>query len=102
MRLSRHQIGKELKNELQKGFNIERIANWALDLTIESRGKLEDEIEDVLNSLCLMEAGPEFEYTEEELKRLSELLLNEEKDSIKIVDSMRFKQTIENDSAKNI
>jgi hypothetical protein len=49
-----------------------------------------------------MEMGPGFEYTEEELKKLSDLLINEEKDPIKIVDSMRFEQAVENDPEENI
>lgn len=97
MRFSRHQIGEELKNELQRGYNIERISNWALGMLREGRGEIEGEIDKVLNSICLMEAGPEFEYTEDELKKLSELLLIEEKDPIQIVDSMRFEQNRENE-----
>jgi hypothetical protein len=102
MRQSKIQIGEELKKELNKGFDIDRISNWALEMSIESRGENDKEVFDVLNSLCLMEMGPEFEYTEEDLKKLSEVLLNEEKDPIKIVNRMRLERINENDLDENI
>lgn len=88
MQQTKIQIGEGLKKELQAGFCIERISHWAAKMSRESRGDIDDEIEKVLESLCLMEMGPEFEYTEEKLKMLSELLINEEKDRIDIIDCM--------------
>jgi hypothetical protein len=91
MKHTKKEIGKELKNQLEKKYNIERISNWAYDLFISLRGELSPELDDILDRISLMAAGPEFEYTEQELKLLAELLINEEKDPIKQIDDLKFK-----------
>ncbi len=35
MKFSKQAIGEELKKQLQKSFNIERISNWALNISVE-------------------------------------------------------------------
>jgi hypothetical protein len=39
-----------------------------------------------------MDAGPEFEYTEQELNLLAELLINEVEDPIKQINEMKSKE----------
>jgi hypothetical protein len=92
MKHARKQIGRELKNQLDKGYNVERISNWAYDLFITLRD--EPELDIILDRISLMAAGPEFEYTEQELRLLAELLINEEKDPIKQIDDIKFKDII--------
>lgn len=80
MNISKREVGEGLKRELNKGFNIERIANWAYDLSIKFH--YDFELDDILDQISLMDAGPEFEYSEEELVLLSKMLINEEKNPI--------------------
>jgi hypothetical protein len=91
MKYSKREIGKELRKELDKGYNIERISTWACDLFVAARHEHVLELDDILRHISLMNAGPEFEYTEQELKLLVELLINEEENPIKQIDELRFK-----------
>jgi hypothetical protein len=94
MRYSKKEIGKALNEELNKGYNIARISNWADELFINMRDKRSTELENILRHIFIMDAGPEFEYTEQELRLLAELLINEEKDPIKQIDDIKFKDII--------
>jgi len=94
MKHTKNEIGKELKIQLDKSYNIERISNWAYDLFISLRGKPSPDLDSILNRISLMAAGPEFEYTEEELKLLAEMLINDEEDPIKRIDEAKFKDLI--------
>ena len=85
MNYSKRKIGEELKKELNKGYSIERISTWACDLFVAIRGEHSFELDDILRHISIMGAGPEFEYTEQELNLLAELLIKEEKDPIKQV-----------------
>jgi hypothetical protein len=91
MKYTKKEIGEELKKQLGKRYNIERISNWAYDLFISFRGKPSPDLDTILDRISLMAAGPEFEYTEQELSLLAELLINEEKDPIKQIDDMKYK-----------
>lgn len=72
------QIGAQLIKELEKGYNIERIADWAYNLLyIDSKEDNSPEIDSLLRELSVMEAGPEFEYTQEELKIIAHKLIFE-------------------------
>lgn len=83
MKYSKKEIGKELRKEIDKGYNVQRISTWACDLLVTIRDNPTDELDNILDRISLMDAGPEFEYTEEELRLLAEMLINEEKDPIK-------------------
>lgn len=93
MNYSKKEIGKQLSKEIDKGYNIERISTWACDLFVAYRNKHCLELDDVLNHISLMDAGPEFEYTEQELRLLAEMLINEEKDPIKKINEMKSKES---------
>ncbi len=95
MVFSKKQISVELTKELNKGYNIERISNWAFALShFRSKEDQLPEIENLLQAIYLMDAGPEFEYSEKELRLLSEMLMNEEADHIKKLDSLIAKDRI--------
>ena len=91
MKFSKKEIGAALNEELNKGYNIERISNWAEDLFISMRDKRSTELDNILRHIFLMDAGPEFEYTEQELRLLAEMLINEENDPIKQINDMKLK-----------
>ncbi len=93
MRYSKKEIGEELKQQLKKGYNIRIISTWACDLFVTIRYQKSAELDDILRSLSLMDAGPEFEYTERELRILAELLIKEVKNPIKQIDDRRLKDT---------
>lgn len=89
---SKIEIGKELNKELNNGYNIERISNWAYNLLyIEMRNRPSSEINTILSTLSIMGAGPEFEYTEHELKLLAEKLINNEEDPIRQINDLNSK-----------
>ena len=77
MKLSKKEIGEELNHELNKGYDVSRISSWADHLSISLRHDRSLEINDILQNISLMDAGPEFEYTEQELRMLAKLLINE-------------------------
>ena len=58
------------------------------------RDKRSPEVDDILRHIYIyiMNAGPEFEYTEKELKLLSELIINEEKDPFKQINDIKSKE----------
>lgn len=90
---SKKEIGKALKEELNKGYNISKISNWAYNLLyIKVRDKFSAEISDILRNISVMDAGPEFEYTEQELSLLVELLINEVENPIKKINDMKSKE----------
>lgn len=92
MKYSKKEIGEKLKYELDKQYNIERISNWASDLYFSSRGNFSKEINDVLQFIFLMDAGPEFVHSEQELRLLAEKLINNEENPIKQIDDMKSKE----------
>lgn len=89
MKLSKKEIGEELEEQLNKGYSIERISNWAHYLFINLREEPSLEIDDILRSIFIMDAGPEFEYTEKELRILAKLLIDESEEPIRQLDSLR-------------
>jgi hypothetical protein len=87
MNLSKADLGIQLKKELEKGYNLERISNWALEKLIFS-GDVGKELNYILNVISAINEGPEFEYTEQELNLLSELLIKGEDDPIGKIEGM--------------
>jgi hypothetical protein len=86
---SKIELGEELKKELSKGYDVERISNWASNLYFSSRGSFPKEINDVLQFIFLMDAGPEFVHSENELLFLAEKLVNNEENPIRQVEDMK-------------
>jgi len=80
---SKEKIGKELINQLNEGYDVKRIAKWAHDLFFYNREQFPQDINDVLQYLLLMDAGPEFENTESQLRQLAISLLKDEKEPLK-------------------
>lgn len=93
MKYSKKEVGEELKRELDKGYNVIRISNWAHNLFFYSREAFTPDVSQILQYIFLMEAGPEFEYTEQELRLLAELLINEVEDPIKQINDMKSKES---------
>jgi hypothetical protein len=62
-------------------------------LFVASRNKYSLELDDILRHISLMDACPEFEYTEQELRLFAELLINEVEDPIKQINEMKAKKS---------
>ncbi len=93
MKYSKNEIGITLIKELNKGYNIEEISNWAYDLFINMRDESNAELNNILERIYIMDAGPEFIYTERELRLLADMLINEEKDPIKKIDELKIEKS---------
>ncbi len=52
---------------------------------------LDASMQEILGCLFSMEDDPQFEYTEQELRLLAEMLMNEENDPIKKINDMKPK-----------
>lgn len=78
-------IGYGLKEELKKGSDVLRIAQWAYNVSNAIVRDLDKDTAVLLNSLALMELDPQFEFTEFELNELAELLINGKKNAIDII-----------------
>ncbi len=85
-------VGLQLKNELDKGNDVLRISNWAHDLFLFSRKEFSKDVNDILQYIFLMEAGPEFENTENELRFVAKMLINEEENLLQKINDMKSKE----------
>jgi len=70
-------LGEELRRKIIKRESIEQISNWASDLYFNSRGSLPKEINDILRDIYIMDAGPEFVLTIDELNKIADMLVAE-------------------------
>lgn len=84
-------LGIELKAQLERGFNISRLSKWAYGLFYDHRRELNPNLKNILKDLSRMEDDPQFEYSEQELRLLAELLIKETNDPIKQIDELKSK-----------
>jgi hypothetical protein len=70
-------LGKELKLELQKGYDVIRISRWAYGIFFNHSRELDKELYDLLQELFRMEDDPQFEMSSEELSVLADRLISE-------------------------
>lgn len=68
MSYTKKQFVQELKQQLQYGYDIQEVANWAHWLRIDKSEEIDDpQLEEIMSDIAVMEAGPEFELSEEEI-----------------------------------
>lgn len=84
-------LGKELKKILTQPHDTIKISRWAEGIYSYHCRELSPDLNSIIMVLSSMEHGPELEYTEEELKLLAELLINEDNDPIKYINEMKLK-----------
>ena len=71
---TKQQFVQELKQSLQAGYDIPRIAQWAYLVSIDEYGELEESLDSIVSKIAVMSLDPQFEISEEELwKFVSEL-----------------------------
>jgi hypothetical protein len=74
--MNKQSIGKGLKKELLKGYDIVRISRWAFQIFSNERS-LDSATRDILEKLFSMEDDPQFELSQEELTQLADKLIEE-------------------------
>ena len=68
MSYTKKQFIQELKQQLQYGYDIQEVANWAYCLSIDKYHEINDpKLNKIMDNIAVMGAGPEFELSEEEL-----------------------------------
>lgn len=76
-------IGRGLKTQLNKGYDIIRISAWADEVLIDNIRELNSYLEDILRHLAMMQDDPQFEIPEKELRDLADrLILEGEKEEL--------------------
>lgn len=69
MTLTANELSRVLQAELDKGYDVVRIARVAFQLYQDYGVELAPDIDEKLLQLMAMEEGSEFEFSEEKLKR---------------------------------
>ena len=73
---SKAQFGKELKEKLEnEPFDIDKIADWAFEVQDNYLLEFSPELSSIINGICVMSMGPEFELSKEELELLADELI---------------------------
>ena len=81
--MNKETIGKELLNELAKGYDIVRISRWAYHCFSENIRSIDPSVAIFFKTLFSMEEDPSFEIDEQELTKLAKnLILEGEKDEL--------------------
>lgn len=74
MTFTSNELSRVLQGELDKGYDVVRIARVAFQLYQDHGVGLSPDLDEKLLQLMAMEEGPEFEYSEDELRVLIEEL----------------------------
>jgi hypothetical protein len=69
---SKREFGQALLSEMAKGFDVVRLSRWAFAVRLEHEREFEEGLDDIVMSIVAMEEGPEFEYSEVELRDLAQ------------------------------
>lgn len=69
-------FAQELLNELGKGYDVVRLSRWAMAAYLKHCGGIEPELKREIMAVVVMEEGPEFEMTEQELREFAERLMS--------------------------
>ena len=77
MTYSKKEFAKDLKAQLDLGYEPKRIGNWAHQIYLQYCGRVDKELEEIMVDLFVLEEGPEFELPESKLRELMERLEKE-------------------------
>lgn len=81
------QIGLALKHKIDSGSSTQDIGNWAYQIYYDYCNELEPKVEKILIDLFTMTAGPQFEYSKEQLEEIAEVLIYEDEDRVNIMNN---------------
>lgn len=71
---SKKEFAKDLKTQLNLGYEPKRIGNWAHKMYLEHCGRIDRDLEEIMIDLFVLEEGSEFEFPESKLRKLIESL----------------------------
>ncbi len=69
------EFGLRLKEQLNAGYDVVRVARWAHQEFLDHSGELEPGLQPEMMKVIAMEEGPEFEMSEQEIQMLANELL---------------------------
>ena len=75
MTYAKRDFGTDLLNEVNRGFDVVRLAGWAMRLYSDRIREFGDGVKDAVMEVVVMEEGPEFEMTEEQLREFAQRLM---------------------------
>ncbi len=85
--VNKYKLGKELKEELAKGYDVIKISRLGFRHLFNNIDTLEPDLRDILKRLSLMEEDPKFELKEDQVHAVADKLLEEgEKEEFSIPD----------------
>ena len=70
MTYSKKGFAKDLKAQLDLGYEPKRIGNWAHQVYLKHCGRIDTELEEIMVDLFVLEEGPAFEVPESNLRDL--------------------------------
>lgn len=76
MSYSKKDFARELIAELDREYDVVRLARWAMHSYYQHSHELEDDVQNEIMAVVVMEEGPEFEMTEEELREFAGRLMS--------------------------
>ena len=75
MTYTKRDFGTDLLHEVNRGFDVVRLAGWAMRLYSDRIRECGDGVKDAVMEVVVMEEGPEFEMTEEQLREFAQRLM---------------------------
>lgn len=76
MSYTKEQLGKELRKKINDQVSAEQIGKWAFEIYFNYGKDFDSELEEIFQNLFMMEEGPEFEYSKEELMKIANILMS--------------------------
>ena len=70
MTYSKREFAKDLKAQLDLGYEPKRVGSWAHEIYLQHCGKIDNDLEEIIIDLFVLEEGPEFEFPESKLMEL--------------------------------
>ncbi len=70
MTYSKKEFARDLKSQLDLGYEPKRIGSWAHRMYLQHCGRVDKELEEIMVDLFVLEEGPEFEYPESKIREL--------------------------------
>jgi hypothetical protein len=75
MKYTRKDFGKDLIRQLRTGYDVARLSRWAYSVYLERCREMDAGLDELVMSIVAMEEGPEFEFSEQELRRMANELV---------------------------
>ncbi len=72
MGFTKERFGKELKEKIESGSSPQEIGKWAFEVFFHYGRSFDPNMNEVIQKVFMMEEGPEFEYSRDELLEIAE------------------------------